>query len=58
MAQLQLIIVFHNRHFLRHLGISSRIYVKLLQLIFGVITHNSMKKRSLHINKLLSYGQI
>ena len=58
MAELQPIIVFHGRHFVRRLGICYRICVKLLQLMSGVITHNSVKKRSLHINKWLSYGQI
>ena len=44
--------------FFRHLGICKSICVNLLQLMSGVITHNSVKKRSLHINKWLSYGQI
>ena len=51
MTELQPIIVFHSRHFVRHLGICYRIYIKLLQLMFGVITHNSVKKQSLYINK-------
>ena len=57
MAELQLIIVFHSRHFVRHLGICNRICVNLLQLMSGVITHNSVKN-GLHINKWLSYGQL
>ena len=43
MAELQLIIVFHNRHFVHHLGICYRICVKLLQLMYAVITNNSVK---------------
>ena len=54
------IIVFHSCHFVCHLGICKRICVNLLQRMSGVITHKkfSEKKWSLHINKLLSYGQI
>ena len=44
MAELQPIIVFHSRHFVRHLGICNRICVNLLQLMSGVITHNSHQK--------------
>ena len=44
MSELQLIIVFHGRHFARHLGICKLICVKLLQLMSGVITQNSVKK--------------
>ena len=58
MAELQSIIVFNSRHFVYHLGIRKGICVNLLQLMSGVITHNSVKKRSLHINKFLSYGEI
>ena len=58
MAELPAIIVFHGRHFVRHLEICYLICVKLLQLMCAVITHNSVKKRSLDINKWLSYGQI
>ena len=43
MAELQLIIVFNGRHFVRHLGICYRICVKLLQLMCAVIMHNSVK---------------
>ena len=39
------IIVFHNRHFVRHLENCKRICVNLLQLMSGVIMHNSVKKR-------------
>ena len=49
MAALQPIIVFHIRHFVRHVGICSRIYVKLLQLLSGIITHNSVKKNEVCI---------
>ena len=37
MAELQPIIVFHSRHFVRHLGIYNPICVKLLQIMSGVI---------------------
>ena len=49
--------VFHGRHFVRHLGICIRICVKLVQLMWVVITHKLVKKRSLYINKWLSYSQ-
>ena len=58
MAELQPIIAFHSRHFVRHLGICNRICVNLLQLMFDVITHNSVKKRSLRINKWLNYATL
>ena len=58
MTELQPIIVFHSRNFVCHLVICNWICVNLLQLMFGVITHNSVKKRSLHINKWLSYRKI
>ena len=48
MAEIQPIIVLRGRHFVRHLGICNQICVKLLQLMFAVITHNSVKKRSLY----------
>ena len=44
MAELQPIIVFHGRHFIRHLGICDQICVKLLQLMCAVITRKSVKK--------------
>ena len=44
--------------FVRHLGIHNLICIKLLHLMSGVITHNSVKKRSLYINKWLSYSQL
>ena len=43
MDELQPIIVFHGRHIVRHLAICNRICVKLLQLMSGVISHNSVK---------------
>ena len=46
------------RHIIRHLGICNPICVKLLQPMCAVITHNSVKKRSLYINKWLSYSQL
>ena len=49
MTELQPIIVFHSRHFVRHLGICNRICVNLLQLMSGVITHNSVKKTKVSI---------
>ena len=58
MAELQPIIVFHVRHFVRHLGICYEICVKLVQLMCAVITHNSVKKRSIYNNKWLSYSQL
>ena len=53
-----IIIAFHGRHFIRHLGICNPICVKFLQLMFGVIAHNSVKKRSPYINEWLSYSQL
>ena len=41
---LQPIILIRGRHFVRHLGICKRICVNLLQLMSGVIMHNSVKK--------------
>ena len=46
MAELQPIIVFHSRHCVRHLGICNLICVKLLQLMSGVIMHNSVKNEA------------
>ena len=43
MAELQPIIVFHGRHFVRHLGICNLICVKLLQIMSGVISRNLKK---------------
>ena len=49
---------FSQPPFFRHRGICYRIWVKLLQLMCAVITHNLVKKRSLYINKWLSYSQL
>ena len=49
MAELQPIIVFHIRNFVRHLGICYRIWVKLLQLMCAAITHNSVKKNEISV---------
>ena len=51
-------LALHSRHFVRHLGICNPICVKLIQLMSGAITHNSVIKRSLRINKWLSYSQL
>ena len=40
----------------RHLGICNRICVKLLRLMSGVITHNSVK--NIYINKWLRYSHL
>ena len=45
MIELQPIIVFHGRHFVRHLGICNPICVKLLQAMSGVIPRNLKKRR-------------
>ena len=52
------IVRLYLSYFVRHLGICNPIYVKLLQLMCAVITHNSVKKRSLYINKWLNYSQL
>ena len=44
MAELQLIIVFHSRHFVSHLELCNPICVKLLQVMSGVIPSNLNKK--------------
>ena len=49
MDELQSIIVFHGRHFVRHLGICNPICVKLLQIMSGVIPHNLKEKRRLYL---------
>ena len=51
-------LALHSRHCVRHLGICIPICVKLIQLMSGVITHNSVIKRSRCINKWLSYSQL
>ena len=52
------IIAFRALHFVRHLGICNQICDKLPQLMWAVITLNSVEKRSLHINKGPSYSQL
>ena len=47
MAELQPIIVFHGRHFVRHLGICNPICVKLFQVMSGVIPSILKKTTSL-----------
>ena len=49
MAELQPIIVFHSRHFVRNLGISNPFCVKLLQVMSGVIPSNLKEKRRLYL---------
>ena len=49
MAELRPIIVFHGRHFVRHLGICNLICVKLLQVMSGVIPSN-LKKNDVSIS--------
>ena len=43
------IIVFHSRHFVRHLEICNPICVKLLQVMSDVIPSNLKEKRSLYL---------
>ena len=47
MAEVQPIIVFHGRHFVRHLGICNPICVKLLHVMSGVISSKLKKTTSL-----------
>ena len=54
MAELRPNIVFHGRHFVRHLGICNPICVKLLLVMSGVIPSN-LKKRRLYL-KPFSWG--
>ena len=49
MTELQPIIVFHGRHFVRHLGICNPICVKLLEIMSGVIPRN-LKKNDISIS--------
>ena len=44
MVELRPIIVFHGLHFVRHLGICNPICIKLLQVMFGVISSNLKRK--------------
>ena len=43
MVELQPMIVFHGRHFVRDLGMFNQISVKLVQLMCDVIANNSVK---------------
>ena len=47
MAELQPIIVFQGRHFVRHLGICNPICVKLLHIMSGVNPRNLKKDVSI-----------
>ena len=47
MAELQPIIVFHGRHFVRHLGICNPICIKFLQITSDVIPRNLKKTTAL-----------
>ena len=49
MAELQPIIVFHGRNFVRHLQICNPICVKLLQIMSGVILRNLKEKLRLYL---------
>ena len=49
MAELQPNIVFHGRHFVRHIGICKPICVTLLQAMSGVIQRNFKEKRRLYL---------
>ena len=54
MTELQPIIVFHGRNFVRHLEICNPICVKLLKIMSGVIPRNLEQKRRLYL-KLFSW---
>ena len=54
MAELQPIIVFHGRHFVRHFGICNQICVKLVQIMSGVILCNLNEKRHIYLTVFLS----
>ena len=49
MAELRPIIVFHGRHFVRHLEICIPISVKLLQVMSGVIPSILNRKQRLYV---------
>ena len=51
-------LLLHSRHFVRHLEICNPICVKRIHLMSGVITQNSVIKRSLCINKWMSFSQL
>ena len=52
MDELRPNIVFHGRHFVRHLGICNPICVKLLQVMSNVILSNFKEKRRLYLKQL------
>ena len=54
MAELQPIIKFYDRNFVRHLGICNPICVKLLQIVYGVIPRN-VEKTDLYLRHSESY---
>ena len=54
MAELQPIIVFHGRHFVRHLGICNPICAKILQAMSGIIPRNLKKTTSLPLTVFLA----
>ena len=49
MIELQPIIMFHGRQFVRHVGICNPMCVKLLQIMSGVIPRNLKEKRRLNL---------
>ena len=49
MPELQPIIVFHSRHFVRHLGICNPTCVKLVQVMSGDFPINLKEKRRLYL---------
>ena len=55
MAELQPNIVFHGRHFVRHLGICNPICLKFLQVMSGIILNNLKEKWRLYL-KPFSWG--
>ena len=52
MAELKPIIVFHGRHFVRHLGICNKICIKLIQLMCAVISSCCSRVRPSLTNRL------
>ena len=51
-------LALHSRHFVRHFEICNPICVILIKLISGAITQNLVIKRSICINKWLSYSKL
>ena len=52
MTELQQIIVFHGRHYVRHLGIYNPICVKPLKIMSGVIPRSLKEKRRLYVKPI------